>query len=337
MPAQVAVAFCADDNYAVMLAVAIRSLLHNTRIERALDVYVIDGGLGPDTRAKLGELVAGAPVDARLHIIAPELAGLPDNARLPWTNRSALLRLLLLDLITADVERLLYLDTDVMFVGGDLEALWDLDLGDRLLGAVIDPGCWNGYPELHELGFAPDAAYFNAGFMLLNARLCRQERTLQHALGRIQQLSDKLDYADQDALNLVCQRRWVSLPPRWNMMSRTLAFELAGSTGPLKDGRDDPCMIHFTGPGRAGAGAMWWAKREDLKPIAFLCTHPMRERFFHELDQTPWAGWRPTRSGFARECMDEFRLLVDKVAAGDPEFDRDAFIAEYAALVAAWR
>jgi lipopolysaccharide biosynthesis glycosyltransferase len=337
MHAQVAVAFCADDNYAVMLAVAIRSLLHNTRIARALDVYVIDGGLAPTTIARLHELVAGAPVEAQLHIITPADVALPDGARLPWTNRSAFLRLLLLDLITADVERLLYLDSDVMFTGGDLEALWDVELGDHLLGAVLDPGCWNGYPELHELGFARDAPYFNAGFLLLNARRCRAERTLQRALQRLQALPDKLDYADQDVLNLVCQGRWLALAPRWNVMSRTVQFELAESTGPLKDGRDNAYMFHFTGPGRAGPGAMWWAKREDLKPLAFLCTHPMRERFFRELDQTPWSGWRPTMSGFVDECMDELRLLVDKVAAADPAFDRDAFVAAYAQRVAAWR
>jgi lipopolysaccharide biosynthesis glycosyltransferase len=337
MPAHPAVAFCADDNYAVMLAVAIRSLLHNTRIGRSLDVYVIDGGLGPDNQAKLHALVAGAPIDAQLHVVQPDLERLPRHNRLPWINRSTLLRLLLLDLIGADVERVLYLDSDVLFIGGDLDELWALDLGDHLLAAVMDPGCWNGYPELHELGFAPDAAYFNAGFLLLNARLCRKEHALERALQRAVELDGRLDFVDQDVLNLVCQRRWLPLSPRWNVMSRTLQFQHATSTGPLKDARDHPYMFHFTGPGRAGPGAMWWAKREDLKPIAFLCTHPLRERFFHELDQTPWSGWRPTMSGFVHECVDELRALLDKVAAADPSFDRDAFVSEYAERVAAWR
>jgi lipopolysaccharide biosynthesis glycosyltransferase len=89
---------------------------------------------------------------------------------------------------------------------------------------------------------------------------------------------------DQYAHNVVLSGAWRPLDLRWNQAARIFSYP-SWSLSPFdretfERVRDDPYIIHFT---------------TSDKPWLATCIHPLRRMFFEYVDQTAWAGWRPSR------------------------------------------
>lgn len=82
------------------------------------------------------------------------------------------MKLYLDDLLPDDVERILYLDSDIL-VTDDLTELWNIDLKGHCAAGVID--CLGEkYYEL--LGLNKDAFYCNSGMILEDLKAWKQKR-----------------------------------------------------------------------------------------------------------------------------------------------------------------
>ncbi|WP_439427369.1 glycosyltransferase family 8 protein [Micromonospora sp. LA-10] len=161
-------------------------------------------------------------------------------------SNAAYYRLLLPDLVPHAVDRMLWLDSDVMCVG-DLTELWRTDLGDALLGAAIDigtptVGAATGVPGLDEkagrIGRRSD--YFNSGVLLMDLARCREAELSTRALDYIRANSATLRFAVQDAMNVAVDDRWLRLDARWNDMDFTRFEQDLGAV-------DRTRIIHFAG------------------------------------------------------------------------------------------
>ncbi len=85
-------------------------------------------------------------------------------------------------------------------------------------------------------------------------------------------------------MNVVLAGRWGTLDPRWNQGSHVYGYP-TGDRSPYDQAtferlRSDPFIVHFT---------------TRYKPWVASCRHPLRKLFFEYVDQTDWAGWRPSR------------------------------------------
>jgi hypothetical protein len=175
------------------------------------------------------------------------------------------------------VERVLYLDTDIL-VQGDIGPLWQAELGGCLHAAASDH-LFDAHEKLQIPGNAP---YFNAGIMLIDLNAWRRERVAERALAIVEHEFHRLSWCDQCALNAVTIGRWLEIDGRYNaqrihfyMPERTpagLRFTLRPDANP------DVVIAHFTG---------------DQKPWDAGSDHPLRDRWFAVLDRTAWAGQRP--------------------------------------------
>lgn len=112
-------------------------------------------------------------------------------------------RLKMHELLPPSVERLLYLDVD-MLVCGDLRGLFSLDLQGQIAGVVADV-----FPTQRVLKHRTNSAldiiiekqnYFNAGFLLVDLQKFRQEQIGERALEILKDYSG-LILNDQDAIN----------------------------------------------------------------------------------------------------------------------------------------
>lgn len=202
------------------------------------------------------------------------------SAMFPYSDRygySAWYRILLPKLLP-DLERVLYLDSDLLILG-DLRTLYETDLGDGYLAAVTQPTLPEMLPRLQETLGLPDAeSYFNSGVMTLNLARLREQGCVEQVLAFIDERRGPMPWADQDPLNAVLHNLRVHLDPRWNLM--TPVFELPASMLPwseaeITDAIRDPAVIHFIG---------------EYKPWHYRCRHPYREKYFEVLDSTPWKG-----------------------------------------------
>lgn len=120
-----------------------------------------------------------------------------------WTLETYF-RLLLIDVLPMSVDRVLYLDVD-MIVNKPLDDLYDTDFEGNLFCACADMTFSNGFGDVRDELFADylrdGFTYFNAGMMLWNLNELRKE----YSFAKYMQLAKDLDYSmlafDQDLLN----------------------------------------------------------------------------------------------------------------------------------------
>ena len=123
-------------------------------------------------------------------------------------------RLWVAELFEVNVDRVLYLDCDVVVVG-DIRPLWTTDLEGALLGAVDIPGSQRG---VQNLGMRPEDGYFNSGVLLFDLDQWRKTCALDTVLDYVSANLERLHDPDQDALNACFHARRKRLDYKWNLI-----------------------------------------------------------------------------------------------------------------------
>lgn len=280
MSDSIVVVCAADDNYAMPVAVMLRSVLANLSRDRRLIAFIIDGDITQVNKRR---------VEASLHSEQCEVRWIPKPEALinPQAVQDANLsggaahlsiaswyRLVIPDLLPSQFKRAIYLDCDVI-VKADLQTLWKIDLKDNYLLAVprlarigsyvSSPGALMNWQEL---GFAPDAKYFNAGVLVFNLEQWQADNLCAKALDYLAHNRQYTRWADQCVLNAIVAGRWGELDPRWNCME---ARGLANAEV------DEAFILHYT------SAAKPWFTPED---------YAAKTVFLQYLDMTDWAGYR---------------------------------------------
>ncbi len=208
-----------SDLYAPHLVVSLHSALRHLDPSRRVDVYVLDGGISADRLLRVESRLEAAHPRVRVMVLKPDpchLEGLAATERYP---AAVYLRMLIPTLLPQTVVRALYIDCDVA-VTEDLAPLFDLDLGGQAIGAVRDAGDGRELARLardfDDVTFGPQAAYFNAGVLLMDLPAWRRAGMSERALGFIRTRGALCKWFDQDALNLAAAGEWCALPEKWN-------------------------------------------------------------------------------------------------------------------------
>jgi lipopolysaccharide biosynthesis glycosyltransferase len=257
-----------DADFAQHLAVMLLSLA-DTNPQHSFSVFVLWNGSSSE-KDKLREVLAGTPFEFSL--IEVSNAGLSDLAVTGDITTMTYARLLMGNLLPLEIDRILYLDGDIL-VRGDVCELWTTHLQGRTIGAVVD---LPRYPFNQTLGLRADALYFNAGVLLIDLRRWRERKIGERALTFAREHRDRLRWSDQCALNLVLQDDWTVLDRSWNFQSFDVAHVVNGH---MRFDRVDPKrlanarLIHFNG---------------TSKPWHYLNDHPLKGEYLHYRAHTAW-------------------------------------------------
>lgn len=296
----------ADDHYVRPLAVMLHSAATTLRPGSFLQVLLLDGGISESSWIGLKETLLDLPIE--IHVIRPDKNEVADLGISHHITHTAYFRLLAARLLPTNIDKVIYLDSDVL-VRADLTELWNLDVADQYCLAAIDVACpfidarqadqrfKSAIPYLatispvrnwRELGLDGAAPYFNSGVMLINLKRWREERVEEKLLACLRDHQPYVWCWDQYALNVVFAGNWKPLPARWNQGAHTFEFPDVNSypieVTEFETMRDNPALIHFT---------------TEYKPWKYRPFHPLRELWFAGLDQTAWANWRPTKPPFS--------------------------------------
>ena len=209
------VVFACDETYAVALATALRSAVEGNRSGQPLDVYVLCDQFSASMRKRVIDSVPES--SAVLHWVPIDLSSFEGFPTLPHiSSKMTFARFMIPRVFTRDVQRVLYLDADLLVLD-DLGPLWDMDLRGAVMGAVLDPildpQLKARAPGLEKFPRVRD--YFNAGVLLIDLDRWRKECISEKALEYLTRHPDS-PLADQDALNVACDGRWIDLGLRWN-------------------------------------------------------------------------------------------------------------------------
>jgi len=259
----IAIAFTPD--YFVPAATTLHSLFRNADRQQRYMVHCLESTEIPQRQKDRLQDMLGCVAVSYIKVNSLP-AGTTVNERY---SAAALFRLMLPDLLP-DIGRILYLDCDIIVRRDISRTYLDTDLSGSLLAAVSEPAIEDQRVKRLDMGLDPDS-YFNSGFLLLNLEMMRRENASASFFKLLK--DDRLEFPDQDVLNLVCKDRVTYLPPSCNSI-RTFfigkyrqAFLSHYNRQELEDVMSNG-NVHYTGgkPWRMFTVmfAVWWKEYRAL-------------------------------------------------------------------------
>lgn len=305
------VVFAVDENFAMPLAATLRSALDCLSGDRRMRIYVLDGGIRLATKYRVHRSLPAGRFELNwVEVDDSALGFVPVSGHAKRVNYY---RILMPQLLPAELQRVIYLDADLI-IRADLGKLWDLDLNGTPCLAAQDCaapyfdsaiavanfarcgrhlGSVQPVPNYRELGLDPRTPYLNSGVLLVDLDVWRREDFSSRMIDCLDRNREHVRWWDQYALNVVMAGQWGALDVRWNQGANAFSYP-SWSQSPFDRTtfealRDDPKIIHFT---------------TQYKPWLVTCLHPLRSEFFQSVDRTAWKGWRPWRTTNVRTLFE---------------------------------
>ena len=256
-----------DDNYVPYTGIMLTSLFENNPDE-SFHVFLLTRGIREDSSQKLESVCK--KYHSSISIITVNLSMFADCPIRPGDHVTleTYFRLLAPRLLPDKIDRILYLDVD-MVINGSIRALWEWDIEGFALGAIIDE-TFCDHEIYTRLRLDTQSPYFNAGVLLLNLKYWREKEVSTRCMQCIQDNPDILLFHDQDTLNRVLPNEKVLLPITYNfqtgyMLSWVYPNYPADFQAQIQEtAKNQPIIIHFSGP---------------MKPWFVSSDHPYRYYF----------------------------------------------------------
>ena len=147
-------------------------------------------------------------------------------------------RLLLPGMMPTRIGKFIYLDVDILVVN-NLRPLFDTEMETTPVGAVPEPVTYSR----PDLDLNTPGEYFNAGILLINLPMWREQHIAERAIQFLKDYPEKVEYLDQDALNAVLAGNWQPLSDAYNFTWRALPPQASRSE--LQQLVATKTIIHF--------------------------------------------------------------------------------------------
>lgn len=234
-----------DDRYCPLCGIMLTSLFEKNKGTDII-VYLLTEGLSRKNNEKLRTLAQS--YNNRIEIKKCDMTILKDCPIRPGdhVSLSAYLRIISPLVLPNDLEKILYLDCDIV-VNKRLDDLWKTDVRDYSAAVVIDAVIEDRGPRLK---YKNADNYFNSGVMLINLRYWRQHQIAARCLEYIREYRDILDLWDQDALNYILHESVILLPLRYNFQTLGLYMDNVLSSEIADTIKQEPVIIHFNVPSK---------------------------------------------------------------------------------------
>lgn len=215
------VLYACDENYAPYTGVSITSLLESNRGADKLTIYLAPMGFREDTLRKFTDLVHQYGREIRILDTEKAEQCIQKYKCGAWNGSTATwLRFFVLEQIPAEVDRLLWLDSDTA-VCDDLSELASLDMHGCPIGAVCDSLCLY---DRKRLNIPAGESYYNAGVLLFDLEQWRPGNLQEKMMSHLAENIDRYELNDQDLLNDFFRGRILRLPERFNLQGLHLAY-----------------------------------------------------------------------------------------------------------------
>jgi len=280
LPDCIPVFLAADEAYAPYAAITMLSVLRHTRSR--IHFHVMDGGIRPDTRAKVVETCASFP-DARVEFIDMGAIGLKRLPNVACHTVNAFARYFIAE-IRPDLRRALYLDVDIVAVG-DIAEIYAQPLNGHPLAAMRED--FEGNASILESRWPSYTAtrnYFNSGVLVMDLAWFRENDAAQRLVQLTHDMRDVMRCADQDVLNVFFQDDVQPLDWRFNLMTAYVSSFLACHGDSAREAIQNPVLLHFAG---------------IAKPWNSLCGYA--EFFLALAKETVF--WKEIRASFAMKAL----------------------------------
>lgn len=237
-----------DSNYIYPLCTMLRSLSKNCSGSH-IDLYVAYSSLTENDFSQMETALCNVEHKIRRVPVSDELFA--DFPVLDRISKATYYRLLAGDILPSEVDRILYLDPDIV-INKNLEEFYSSDMkGCMIAGATHLFGILGAINRLR-LGMKHKHSYINAGVLLIDLKKWRETTNANDILTYISKKHRTLFLADQDVVNALFWDKTLAVDERiYNLDEKTLAYYSKKTAGDkridLQWVRDNAVIIHFNG------------------------------------------------------------------------------------------
>lgn len=305
------IVYHASDSFAKVTGTSIVSIFENNKDADDITVYIIENKFTDENKKKMRDL-ADKYARKIVFIPMPDINETEDlhlkKIKEKWIFDSYC-RLFLDKLLPESVDRVLYLDGDVLNVGS-LRELWNMDLEGSCAAAVID--CLGGkYYQL--LGLSKEAKYCNSGVIFFDLVQWRRQAMGEKVRQYVHDKNGYVFFMEQTVFNAVMQGKIKILHPKYNTysMMQTLSYEELMklrkveryySKREIEEALINSVLVHMT-------SSFWVVNR----PWCKVTNHPMKDAYKKYADLTPWD------ESLSEDCRGEMKKFTDFVVQYAPK------------------
>jgi len=238
------IAYGTDARFLVGCKISISSILQQNK-EHDFCFHIFTDSIDKNDLIKIKEMVETSSTVIKIYFIKTDkLENLPKNKL--WSI-AIYYRLLIADFFYGEVNRILYLDSDII-CKGDISELFSLNINNNYVAAVAERNNEWWAKRSHDLGVSKiKDGYFNSGVLVININEWKKGDITGKAILTLNNIKDfkGIIYYDQDVLNILTAGSVVFIDKIFNTQY-SLNYELkTESVCPINE---NTRLIHYIGP-----------------------------------------------------------------------------------------
>lgn len=232
-----------DASYVLQAGVTLKSFFDLHRGE-SHSIYCINTNITLEGRSKLTKLCCAC--NSKIYFIPIKEDALNPFEGIGDWSKYTFMKLLIPAFLPNDVERVLYLDVD-MLVLNSLDDIYNIDFQDKALAAVEDVP--NAQEHAKRCSLPSGSIYVNSGLMVINLRKWREAYWKNLFIDFCIKNKGHFKINDQDVINSIFAGSIIPLDWKYNVTSFFFGFHSAIyklNRSEYKRVRKNPFVIHFT-------------------------------------------------------------------------------------------
>lgn len=276
------VALASDTNYAEFVAVVLVSLFETNTWFDFATIHLLSNGIDVATLDKLKNHVPKERGEIKVYDIS-SLEGDLGISVPPTIAITSYARLFLPQLLERGIERVLYLDCDIV-INGDISNFYLLPISNNDWVAGVYDTLPNNVAKT-SIALKANDVYYNAGVLLFNLNAWRENNITKLCLDFLLDHGGNVFHHDQGIINAVCHEHKKTVPPKFNTSTSYFSHKYSllkmqnnpfYSETEVEEAIKEPAIIHFT----EGFYNRPWISNSK---------HPFRSIFLKYKNKTEWA------------------------------------------------
>jgi lipopolysaccharide biosynthesis glycosyltransferase len=248
------IVYGSDDKFAEILGVSLVSLYENSKDMNEIYVYVLDSEISLENKIKLNSIPLRYGRKPLNYIVAKNISEeLNIDVQMDRGSLSQYARLFVSSLLPDTLERVLYLDCDII-VNKSIKNLWTMDMHGKTIAALMD--AFSKYYRVN-IELQPNDIMFNSGVMLIDLNRWKKQNVENQLMKFIVKYNGKIQQGDQGALNSILSKDTYCFEPQFNSITIFYDFTYEEmmiyrkppnfySKDEIKLAINEPVIIHFT-------------------------------------------------------------------------------------------
>lgn len=307
------IVYASDDKFSEIMGISLISMFENSKDMKQIIVHILDSGISAENKVKLESICERYNRNAPVWITAKNISQeLKIDVSVDRGSLSQYARLFISSVLSEEIERVIYLDCDII-INKSIRELWNMDMHGKTIAALKD--AFSSHYRAN-INLKPDDIMFNSGVMLVDLNMWKKQNVEGRLLSFISAKQGKIQQGDQGALNAVLSRDTYCFEPRFNSVTIFYDFNYEEmmiyrkppdfySKEQIRDAVENPVIIHFT--------TSFLSKRPWIKG----CKHKYVGEWIKYKSISPWADtelWDDNSSPFKKITMKFFEMLPRKFA-----------------------